>query len=695
MLTRLFLLCSFFALAFNAFGQADADAVKLADEMYGFGDKRDALDVYLQAATLNPKNVRANYMAGKCYQETIEKEKSVKYLIKAYELDKDVSQDISYLIGKGYQFGANFDKAIEYFEEYKKDLDRTNPKNKEDLVKRADKHIEECNNAKIAYSQGSSKELVNLGPVINTEYAEYCPVISADESLLIFTSRRQGTTGNKKDVDNEFFEDIYVSKKGANGEWGTPENIGPTINTEFHEASNGLSHDGTELYIFKEDNGGDIYKCVQTVDGNWSKPMRLDHVNTKYDETSITFSEDGKTMIFASDRPGGLGRLDLYISKQDKKGRWGKPENIGSILNTQYDEDSPFLTPDGKTLFFSSDGHNSMGGYDIYKTTLDNGKWSKPENLGYPVNTTDDDIYYVESGDGLHGYYSSVRSNGSGEKDLYMITNKKPAEEPKPVEVAKVEEKKDTAVAQVAEKVEEVKEEVKKEELKAEEPVKVEAPVKEEPVAVAKPTFKSVTVKGRVFDVESGAPIPATVDVIDEKGKILQQITTTEDGYYTLVLNEKKNRNFTFLVKPAGYLKKSLKVAIKPAFEETETVQDLALSKYVAGQKYILRNIYFDFNRASLKPESAEELQKLVDMLKNNPEAKIEIGGHTDYVGSMEYNKALSQKRAQEVVNYLISKGISPNRLTAIGYGKEHPLASNDDEEEGRELNRRTEFKIL
>lgn len=714
MLKRVYILLLSVLTVGHVFAQADADAVKLADEMYGFGDKRDALDVYLQAASINPNNVRANYMAGKCYQETIEKEKSVKYLEKAYKLDKNISQDIFYLIGKGYQFGGQFDKAIENFNAYKREMSRVNPKNKEELIGKADKHIVECQNGKIFYSQKATKELVNIGGVVNSEYAEYSPVISADESILIFTSRRQGTTGNKKDRDNEFFEDIYMSTKLSNGGWSDPKNIGTTINTEFHEACNGLSPDGKELYIYRELNGGDIFKCTQMADGNWSKPERMEHINTKHEEASITFSGDGKLMIFSSDRPKGNGRLDLYMCKKDEKGQWSTPVNIGNTLNTKYDEDSPFLDHEGKTLFFSSSGHNSMGGYDIFKSTYEDGKWSAPVNLGYPVNTTDDDIYYVESGDGVHGYYASVRNDGHGEKDIYMVTNAKEPKEnvPQVDTVAKVvEEKKDTLIAkaeapikeEVKPKEEPMKEElvspapqneVAKETKKEPEPIK-EALVADIPPPPTKPTFKSVTVKGRVFDSESGDPLEASVDVLDEAGKKIRQIATSPDGYYSLVLNEKKNRNLTFVVHPSGFVKKSLKVSVKPAYEETETVQDLALSKYVVGKKYILRNIYFEFNQATITSESEPELQQLFAMLEKSPNVKIEIGGHTDYVGTAEYNRQLSQKRAQAVVDYLIGKGISPDRLRAVGYGKQHPLASNDDEAEGRELNRRTEFKIL
>lgn len=683
MLRRLLLFWIFTSACMNIFAQADADAVKLADEMYGFGDKRDALDVYVQASVLNPKNARAFYMAGKCYQETIEKGKSVKFLEKAYKLNPTIAPDILYLIGKGYQYDAKFEKAIENFNSYKTSPSVSTAENKAELIKKADKHIQECENGKIFYSQKATKELVNIGPVVNSEYAEYSPVVSADESMLIFTSRRQGTTGNRKDVDNEFFEDIYVSKKTETGTWGRPENIGTTINTEFHEACNGISNDGKELYIFRETHGGDIYKCVQTADGNWSKPERMEHINTKHEEASITFSGDGKMMIFSSDRPGGIGRLDLYYCTKDAKGDWSTPQNIGTTLNTQYDEDSPFLDSNATTLFFSSAGFNTMGGYDIFKSTFVDGKWTEPVNMGYPVNTTDDDIYYVESGDGVHGYYASVRNDGSGEKDIYMITNAKPKE--------------DTIAKLVATKIDSVVTDstVEIANAVADGIDKNTSSLVDTKTATTK-EYQSITLKGRVFDAASGNPIEANVDIFDESGKKIKQVKTSPDGYYSVVLNEKKERHYKLVTQPSGFVKKSIISDLTPGYEATEVVRDFSMSKYVTGKKYILRNIYFDFNQATIKPESGPELKVLKEMLEASPNMKIEIGGHTDYVGTAEYNKILSQKRAQAVVDYLIHKcGISPDRIRAVGYGKEHPLASNDDEDEGRELNRRTEFKVL
>ncbi|MBY0427357.1 MAG: hypothetical protein K2Q22_17105, partial [Cytophagales bacterium] len=405
--------------------QKDVDAVSLADEMYNFGDKKDALDVYVQALQYNPNNVRANFMIGMCYLETINKDKSVPYFQKAYELNPKISYEIFYLIGKGFHYGNKFDEAIDSYTKFIQETNNSTdiPKevSKPSLIKKAQKKIAECQNAKSYFKAPRNVNIKLLGEEINTPYPDYAPVITPDENILIFTSRRQGTTGKKKDRDNEFFEDVYISQR-TDSIWGYAKNLGEPINTEIHDGSIGISPDGKELYLYKEDNGGDIYSSVKDKDGKWSKPKAVSgKVNTKYNEPSICFSSDGNFMFFSSSRKEGRGGLDIYMSRKDKKGKWGDPINLGAMVNTEYEEDCPYFEVKDSTLYFSSNGHDNIGGYDIYKSVLKNGVWSKPENLGVPVNTTDDDIYFVISGDGRHGYFSSVSDRGFGDKDIYML----------------------------------------------------------------------------------------------------------------------------------------------------------------------------------------------------------------------------------------------------------------------------------
>lgn len=265
----------------------DGDAVSLADEMYNFGDKKDALDVYLQATKINPKNVRANYMSGMCYLETIEKPKAVKFFLNAYNLDPKVSHDILYLIAKSYHLGDKFDSAAIFYNKYKAEVDGgkvvdPNPKHtKEQLDKKILKRLQECEYAKNNIKKKTTFVTKNIGTTLNTEYAEYSPFITSDESMIVFTSKRKGSTGNMKDVDNDFFEDIYYSKKTGK-DWSAPVNFGPPINTNFHEGCVGISPDGKDLYIFEESNGGDIYVSHQNADGTWAPPKNFSNkVNSK------------------------------------------------------------------------------------------------------------------------------------------------------------------------------------------------------------------------------------------------------------------------------------------------------------------------------------------------------------------------------------------------------------------------------
>jgi outer membrane protein OmpA-like peptidoglycan-associated protein len=353
------------------------------------------------------------------------------------------------------------------------------------------------------------------------------------------------------------------------------------------------------------------------------------------------------------------------MSHLDKKGEWQKAVNLGTTINTTADEEGPFMDLDGKTLYFSSEAHKGMGGYDIFKSVFDSTKnqWSEPENIGYPINTADDDIYFVLSGDGKHGYYASVRDDGFGEKDIYMIT---------------MPERKD--YHQLVKKMEVIlKKEIKKDTV----------------IPVKAVELFPVVLKGNVFDKTTGGTLSAKVQLIDEMGKTANEIETSEDGAYSFEVTGPKARKYTVSTakETYGFTSKNVSVPANGP-EKVELVNDLYLKKLEVGNKFILRNIYFDFDKATIKSESITELNKLLKVLQENPTMKVELGGHTDFKGSNEYNKTLSQKRAQAVVNWLISKGIAKNRLTAKGYGEEVPLATNDDEEEGRELNRRTEFEV-
>ena len=644
---------------FIVFSQNIKKALKNANSFYEQKLYNDAIPAYLEVLKIDANNPEANYKLGVTYLHTIHKIKAYTYLEKANKLNPTIAPNISYELGRAYQFNHKFDEALEAYKKYKTTIDA---KNLEE-IKKVDRKIFECENGSI-YIKNPVKAIVkNMGPLLNTKYSEFAPVITADESMLVFTSRRPGSTGNLLDEKQDYFEDIYVSMN-KNGEWQAPQNIGKPINTDGHDASIAISPDGSQIFIYKDDNNGDIF--VSKFEGiEWSKPEGLGkNVDTKHGETSVSMTADGKMIFFTSDREGGFGDLDIYMSKKDKKGKWGEAVNLGKIVNTEYAEESPFIHPDGKTLYFSSKGHDGMGDFDIFKTTLQSdGSWSHPENLGYPINTSDDDIYFVLSADNKHGYYSSQREDGYGEKDLYMISM------PKPEVLASVESK-DVKLAS---------KDTKK---------------KIAPIAKVE-SFNPVTIlKGTVRDELTKDVLEADVIIIDnEKNETISEIKSNKTtGAYLVVLPSGKN--YGIRVQHPSYLFHSENFDIPASTSYQEIVKDVDLKKIAVGSKIVLRNIFFDFDKATLRPESSAELENLFKVLTDNPNMKIEISGHTDNKGTAEYNKDLSQRRAKAVVDYLIGKGIKADRLKYAGYGFDQPIATNDTDE-GRQLNRRTEFEII
>lgn len=687
----------------------DADAVALADEMYGFGDKKDALDVYLQATKINPNNVRANFMAGKCYLETIEKPKAASYFMAAYKLNSKVDPDILYYIAKSYHYGNKFDSASAFYTMFKDEVasgKTVEPgHSKEETLSRIEKRLQECEAAKTKIKVKTAFALETVGDHINSEYAEYSPFVTSDETFMVFTSRRKGSTGNFKDVDNEFFEDIYYSKK-TNGEWSDPVNFGPPINTQNHEACVGLSLDGKELYIYEESNGGDIYVSHQNADGTWAAPKNFSHkINTKYDEPSLCINKKKDLVFFSSDKPGGTGHLDLFYCEKKNGGDWGDPINLGAEINTTYNEDSPYYDDHTNTLYFSSSGLEGFGGYDVFKSVYDSvsHKWSKPENMGSPINTTDDDLYFMVSEGGKNGYYASARVDGKGEKDIYVInflpdTNfvaikkdsvlKDSLSKPPLNELLVGKNQQDNLEATANAKEPKTTNSKTGDSDKGN-ANKLNTTDSEDPDALG----KEYTFKIKSIDKVTKQKLPfSDVEVVNSKGKVVFRGKTDENGEITAVVPNSKDKYFDISSVAKDYMYTSKKVNVG---DKSQYDVNVDMNKLEIGYVEVLRHVYFDFNKSNLKPESFPELDKIVKVMKQNPYLKLEVNGHTDNQGSHEFNIGLSQRRAEAAMHYLVSKGVPAARLKAKGYGETRPIASNDDEIEGRELNRRTEVEVI
>ncbi|MBN8703542.1 MAG: OmpA family protein [Bacteroidetes bacterium] len=622
-----------------------------------------ALEHFLVAQQFNPNNALLNFRIGNCYLYGANKLKALPYLEKAYDLNPSVDEAIHYSLARAYHLSMNFEKAITHYNIYQSSLVGNDAAAK---LAETTKKIQECKTGIELIKKPARVFIDNIGAEINSPMADYGPVISADESVLMYTSRRAQTTGGQIDPNNnQYFEDIFVSFKRG-GKWNPAVNLGPPINTLGHDATMGLSPDGQHLYIYIDDKGdGNVYEC--TLSGTtWSAPEKMNkNINTKSHETSTSLSYDGKTLYFVSNRPGGFGDRDIYFSKMDATGNWGPAMNIGSAINTPYGEEAVFAHPDGKTIYFSSQGHKTMGGYDIFKSVYQNGKWSEPENIGYPINTTDDDVFFVMAANGKRGYYSSFNPNGYGEKDIYVINFLGPEKQP-------ILSTEDRLIASKTESVKEV----------------VMASAVE--VAQAQLTL----LKGIITDAGTLQPLKATIDLIDnQKNEVIASFNSNSaTGKYLVSLPAGKN--YGIAVKAEGYLFHSENFDIPATAAFIEVEKNIALQKIEVGSKIVLNNIFFDFDKSTLRPESGNELERLIKLLNDIPSLQIEISGHTDNKGSAGYNQNLSESRAKAVVDYLLNKGIAPSRLTYKGYGFTQPIATNDTEE-GRQMNRRTEFKIL
>lgn len=705
-------------------------------------------DVMIQAAEFDTTSVDANFEAGHLFLQTINQDQAVKYFMRVYRQKANYKYDLEYWIGQSYQYGKNFDKAIDYYTRYKNKASKGTPGNAMNLEE-TERRIVECTNGKEFMAAPQNFAIVNIGKEVNSEYEDYAPVVNEDETELVFTTRRrEGNMNENVFSDNKPWEDIFISTK-VNGKWTAAKNIGAPVTTPTHESTAALSADGNTLFIYKDENGGDIYFTTRKPDGTWIEPEPLQGVNSTYAELSASLSTDGTTLYFASDRPGGLGGLDIYIATKDRRGQWSGIKNLGPSINSTFDEEAPFIDYAGKILYFSSKGRKGMGGYDIFKSTLTdakNNKWTEPENLGFPINTPDNDVFFVGTKDGKRGYYSSVREDGLGYADIYRVDTPDAAKNEtipsrlsvkvfdaatKQATEAKVsltsvkdnsvitmtttragaydfavtdKETKDYTlvvekdgfetqkivvnIAGASDKANAVNRNVELKKATAEPPV-VKPVVKNDAKVPLKFSVK-------VLDAGTKQALDAKVSLTSAKDGKTVAMTSGGSGAYDFTITAEEAKDYRLSIEKEGYVFQNTTINIAGASNQAKTItRTVELRKPAAGVTQILHNIYFDFNKATFKQESYDELGKLEAMMKQNASMKLEIAGHTDSFGSDSYNKKLSLARASAVKTFLTSKGIDIKRVTAAGYGDTRPLASNDDEQEGREINRRVEFKII
>lgn len=506
------------------------DQVKLfnAQQKYYAGDYTGALNIYkdLLAGKANDANLIGHI--AECYFAMNQFAEAQENAEKAKSIDEKAFENTALILGKIYHQNGKLDSALTEFNFFKALVGDGKKAEDSDI----NKYIAQVNTAKEFIAKPLDVKVDVLNDNINSEYDDKSPMVSADGKTLIFTSRRPGkTSALDKEGDGRYFEDIYVSHWDTLKKmWGDAELIPGSINTEGHDACTSISPDGKNIYIYKNDiegesRGGDIYVSRLSSSGKWGAPKSMGKpINTTYFEGGGCISPDGKSYYFISERPGGFGHADIYVIKKETRTEWGKPENIGADINTSEDEGGLFLAPDGKSLFFTSKGHNSMGGYDIFKTINENGKWSKPANLGYPINTVNNDLCFSLAIDAQTGYFTSDRKGGLGERDIY---------------------KADLTNYPVLEK-----------EMKAK-------------VLNTGPTM--AILRGDVFNASDGNAMEAEITIFNSEGqKVGSTSSSAEGGEYFITLEA--NKSYQVKINMDGYKPIDEKVDIKAAKEGATTV---------------------------------------------------------------------------------------------------------------------------
>ena len=648
----------------------------------GSGMYAVALDNYLIAQKVNPNNAELNFKIGICYLKGMLDTTSLGHMNKAIELDSKIVKnrkiqrigensgeifDHNYMLGEANHLKMNWNKAIENFKIYRKSL---NGYYLAIYKRQIDKQIEECENGKLLTKDPARVRIQNLGDSINSPYADYGAFITGNESQMLFTSRRPVKKGPGKKklnkLDNKYFEKIYIADK-KDGVWRKSTVMKRPVNSKGQRATAGMSNDGKRLFLYIDKSrrrGGNLYEARLSKKGEWKKPRKMSkRINSKEVETSIALSYDEQYMYFVSTkkRRKHQGSRDIYVMTLNKRGkRYKRPKNIGAVINTKYAEDYVWAHPDNKTLYFSSKGHNTMGGFDIFKSTRKiDGTWSKPVNLSYPINTPEDDYGIVIGWQDRKGYYTSVRPGGKGEKDLYVL---------KFLGMAK--------------------------ELIVDESEKILASDNAFVIEPGKDKRNSNTVlKGRVEDAITGNGLNSKFIIFDhdlQKNVAIFETDAGNNGHYLVTLPSAKN--YRIIVKADGYVKHMDNYKIPK--NKRELIKDFNLEVLPSSNdKMTLNKVFFEYNSSKLLESSYVQLRAVGILLKENASMKIEVEGYTDNVGSNSYNQKLSENRAKAVVKFLVTEGVPKDRLTFIGYGVKNPVGNNATEK-GRSMNRRTEFRV-
>lgn len=638
---RLLLALVFVVLAFVASAQPKNLTTKNKKATESFYSALEAYERYdiinaerllLEAIQRDKNFVEAYLTISQIYQETGRDEEAIAAADMATKVNPDFFPSIYYNIANLLFKKGDYQRAAE---RYTKFLTYRNIR--AEAAYMAKFRQQSCNFAINAIAHPVPFEPVNLGSSVNSSLDEYWPSLSADENTLVITVNLPFDTILPISIYKQQ-EDFFITHRNENGEWEQVRSIGSTINSpRGNEGAQSLTADGNRMYFTICVGVCNIFYSDKQPNGDWSKPVKLpEPVNlANYSEKQPSISPDGRTLYFVSNRSGGKGRFDIWYSQQIAENVWSQPKSIGDTINTPFNEQSPFIHFDNQTLYFASDGHIGMGGLDLYLSRrLNDTLWSKPVNLGYPINTFADEDGLIVNAIGTTAYYSSDRNIQAG-RDIYKF-NLHPDAQPQAVSY----------------------------------------------------------VKGVIRDAKTDWPMKANFSLVDiTTGEEIMNSNSDKNGEYFVCLPS--NRNYAFMASAPRHLFFSENFDLKETHSATKPLElNIYLKPISVGQIMVMRNVFFETAKWNLKDESIAELGKLYNLLSQNATMQIEIGGHTDNVGSDEDNVALSEKRAKAVADYLLEKGIASERITWKGYGETKPINDNSTED-GRAQNRRTEIKVI
>ncbi|MEJ7625341.1 MAG: OmpA family protein [Ferruginibacter sp.] len=589
------------------------------------GKYKEAIEHLNEAINIDPRFVDGFLSRAGIHANLRNYSASVVDFEKALSLDSVYSKTFLLPYSISLAGTGNFEKALRIVNEF-----LSTPKLNEQSI-RAGNHRRNTYTFALEYARSHpvtdyTFSPKNTGDKINSASLEYFPSLTIDGSKMIFTRRINN--------DEDFYESNFI-----NGQWTAAVPVAGKINTNLNEGAQNISQDG-ELLIFTgcnypEGEGScDLYIARKTKTG-WSEPENMGPLlNTDFWESSPSLSPDKRELYFSSSQAGGFGGKDIWVSRRLANGKYGRAINLGTEINTSGDEASPFIHADNQTLYFNSNGHPGYGTSDIFVSKKKDSSWSVPLNLGYPINTIDDEGSLIVSSNGVTSYYASERPDSRGGLDLYSFELRKDIQ-----------------------------------------------------------ASKTMWVKGQVSDKKTKAGLPSTVELTDlDSRNVISRLQTDEVGNYLVTLPAGKD--YAFNVNRKGYLFYSDNFSLKNARLDSPLVVNIPLQSIEAGSSIILKNIFFDTKEWKLKPESITELDQVAQLLNDNPKLTIQINGHTDNVGKDADNLALSINRAKAVVGYLLNKGFDPKRLTYKGFGASKPIAGNDSDA-GKSRNRRTELNVI